>query len=538
MSEDLGLSKSKDVSRALGLLSGRKYKAFLDFTDTWCSQEYSTPQEHLAWNQLACLLKKYPFDDPMIDRRGVALEKFSKAEHTCKRINQRFVARRLRAGVRPSPNEHLLDRARRYIVKVLGREPNLDTIFDMCDFGPGASIGTHGDTTHVAEKLSGEWTVTHLCAPVAIAALSRNAQVWEVLSSTPLICYDHDLFREAASSKVRYVHSNKITLVPKTAKTDRVIAIEPTLNGYVQKGIDQFMRKRLLAHGIDLSDQTRNQDLARQGSMGGANPFSTIDLSSASDTISREIVKELLPAEWFNLLNRVRSHSYDLDGNTLHYEKFTSMGNGFCFPLETLIFASIVAACYEDTGDREFSVYGDDIIVRQSSALAIIEMLKYCGFTTNVEKTFIFGSFRESCGADWFEGVNVRPYYIDEVPRNWYDIFKWLNGISGKHGFHRAWNFLFGEIPPAWRFTRPYLGADDSISVPYDFHMGSPYCSWDRNLQTFRYARVVHSAIADNRSFGSGIEMYGALRGSPSFGEGRVEFAFRRKTRTKLVLSS
>jgi hypothetical protein len=538
LSADLGLSEEKEVKLAMGLLSSRKYLSFLDITDQWSTQSYASAQEHLAWNQLACLLKKFPFDDPSIDKEKAAMKKFHDAEHVCKRVNARFRARRNRTGRAPLPYFAILDRARLYIEKVIGQKPNLPKIWGMCDFGPGASVGVHGNMTHVAEKLCAEWTVTPSCAPYALAALSENIQIWETLSERPIFCFDYALFKEAAEKRMLFVHANKICLVPKTAKVHRTIAIEPLLNGFVQKGVDEFMRQRLRSHGIDLSDQGVNQELAKTGSLNGFNSFATIDLSSASDTISIELVKELLPPEWFRFLNCIRSPEYVYKGETSTYQKFTSMGNGFCFPLETLIFASIVSSCYEETGDTDFSVYGDDIIVRQRSALLIIEVLKYCGFSTNVDKTFIFGPFRESCGADFYLGQNVRPYYVDEVPLFWDDIFKWLNGIRSKFGRCSTWVHLFETIPEIWRFTRPYPGADDSITVDIDEHMGSLYSSWDAAIQNWRYARVIHQAVTDSRGYSPGIQMYGALRGSKASALGRVEFALRRKTRTRLAFSS
>jgi hypothetical protein len=535
MALDLGLAQNKTVIHAEGLLSSRKYLSFLRLADSWSAQSYASAAETAAWNQLACLLKKYPFDDPSIDREAAAKKKFLAAEHSCKRVNQRLRARH--SSRKTLPHVDAIQRCREFIRRVLGNSPDLGAILDMCDFGPGASVGVHGSATHSAAKLNGCWSVTPSCAPYALAALRRNVQVWESLSDNPLICFDPEWFQSEFDKRVKFVSANNIIFVPKTALIHRTIAIEPTLNGYVQKGIDKFMRGRLAKFGIDLSCQKRNQRLAREGSLGGFNPLVTIDLSSASDTISLEIVKLLLPRDWWVFLCSIRSPEYNLEGQTFPYEKFSSMGNGFSFPLESLIFAAVVEACYSVTGDETYAIYGDDIICRQSSALLVLELLKYFGFSTNVDKTFIFGSFRESCGADYFEGVNVRPYYIDEVPRNWDDIFKWLNGISDKHGYCSSWNYLFETIPESWRFTRPYTGADDAISVELDTHMGSPHSSYDGAIQNWRWARVISVAVSDTRQFPVGSQMYGLLRGAVS-DNGSPQFAFRRKTRTRLAYSS
>jgi hypothetical protein len=183
--------------------------------------------------------------------------------------------------------------------------------------------------------------------------------------------------------QVEYVQYNKITCVPKNAKTDRTIAIEPTLNGFLQTGVDRFYKKRLRRIGVDLSSQALNKALARIGSLYGC--YSTIDLSSASDSMSVQLIKELLPADWFSFLDAIRSPSYSLDNKTpVRYEKFCIMGNGFCFPLETLIFRAaveyVMSVCSIHP-NRTCAVYGDDIIVPYECALLLIEVLRDLGFS-------------------------------------------------------------------------------------------------------------------------------------------------------------
>jgi hypothetical protein len=354
--------------------------------------------------------------------------------------------------------------------------------------------------------------------------------IWELLLGSP-VCFDRDLFAEAFDRRVVLTNANKIHMVPKTAKTHRSIAIEPLLNGYVQKGIDQYLRRRLKRYwSMDLADQSRNQLLAQLGSEGGSNPFATIDLASASDSISIEVVRELLPPDWFLLLNATRSTHCQVGDTELRYEKFASMGNGFCFPLETLIFASIVHSVYAETGDRGYAVYGDDIIVRQSAALLVIERLHYLGFRVNVEKTFIHGPFRESCGADFFEGENIRPYYLDQAPLTWPAVYGLLNGLR-RIGASQTWTRVLAGVPPRRRLYRPCEGPDTCITVDFDVFMTSPYARWDRDTHRWSYRELLSVAVLDNGDFSPPVQMYGALRGSPSQ-DGSVVFALRRKTRT------
>lgn len=532
--EGLGVATQQEVKHLSGALRSRSYGLAVKLADSLSEQLYGDSESHFAMNQLASLIRKVPFKDPLLTPESTAWKKFLAAEHKCKRTNQRLLAAR-----RLGRNRHnaVLQRARDVVMRVLGVSPPLPDIYQGCNFGPGASVGIHGHATHAAAKLNGKWTVTPTAAPYAMAAMMGDHHLWEFLQKRDIACYDPEIFRTQFSDRINghVIQHNKITMVPKTAKVHRTIAIEPTLNGYIQKGVDEFMRLRLRRLGIDLSDQTRNQRLAREGSLGGSNPLVTIDLAAASDTVSIEIVKELLPPDWYNFLNRLRSPSYESEWGSGRYEKFVTMGNGFCFPLETLIFASLVEAVYAETGDRIYSVYGDDIIVRQSAALYLIEVLNYCGFGVNVDKTFIHGPFRESCGADFFEGVNVRPYVLDEIPVTIRDKFKILNGFRSCEFFWNAhaWWQVLRTIPPEYQYLRPIDGPKDTaINTTLDHFMSGRFARWHRDLQWWSWKELLSRPVTDPTAQAPSVQMYGLLRGSRSDAVGHVEFAFRRKTRT------
>ena len=159
------------------------------------------------------------------------------------------------------------------------------------------------------------------------------------------------------------VPGNSITTVPKSSKTDRVIAIEPLLNMFVQKGIGGMIRRRLKRVGIDLDSQKRNQELAKLGSL--SKTLATIDLSSASDTISLGLVEWLVPADWVLAMKICRSPIGTLpSGERIRYQKISSRGNGFTFELESMIFYALTRAVAEsmDESVRDIAVFGDDII--------------------------------------------------------------------------------------------------------------------------------------------------------------------------------
>jgi len=208
---------------------------------------------------------------------------------------------------------------------------------------------------------------------------------------------------------------NRITTVPKTAKTDRTIAIEPCMNMYIQKGIGTVIRQRLRKVGVDLNNQGVNQVLSKLGSKDGS--LATIDLSSASDTIATKVVELLLPPDWFEAMNMVRCHfGVFADGTVIRYQKFSTMGNGFTFELESLIFWALCSAVNAVLGSRDtrIGVYGDDLIVSSDSYELLTYTLTRFGFTLNEKKSYATGPFRESCGKHWFEGRDVSPFYIRE----------------------------------------------------------------------------------------------------------------------------
>lgn len=512
MAFDLKIASEPLVIDAYTALCNHKYKSFLSILDTMGSQLYEpVPSANAkALYQLAGLFLKYPFEDTSIDREKVAIDKFLLSEHRCKRMNQKLRARKQR--IEP-PHMNFM---RTWIRNVIGDKPNMKRIYSRCDFGPGSSVGTSGKDVSFLTKLD-NLTVTPAALPVAYASLMHNIHYLNYLTNGDIACLDFDWFTSKVEKEL--VQSNKIVCVPKNAKSHRTIAIEPSLNGFIQKGIDLELRSKLNRFGIDLTKQGLNQALARRGSLDSS--YATIDLSSASDSIAINLVKELLPDEWFILLNSTRSPSYTLNGVQSRYEKFCSMGNGFCFPLETLIFSAacayVMSVC-EVSVHSTFNVYGDDIIVPQGCALLLLEVLRDIGFRHNSDKTFIAGGFRESCGADYYLGENVRPIMIKEaLPLN-HKTYYLLNELS-RRKMTKAWHVLFTALPKRWsKHIRPYPRDDDTaINVPLDFFMNSSTARWSRDLQTWTWSCVI-SKPTPGRKLKDEVELLaGKMRGDLSY---------------------
>jgi len=530
-----------------GYVRSRRFDLLLSFADSLGRTEYSTARDHYLANQLAALIKKVPRDLRSfgIDPEKAALEKFYNAERRCRRYNLIFSLEN-KLGRRRS--SHLRELSRRWIRKVLGSTPVFKDIWNKCDFGPGASVGVSGNATHLASKLlAPSWSVTPTALPYALAALRSNPQMWELLLNKENVrhfSWDPDLFEKALTDKVVMVDYNKVTLVPKTAKVHRTIAVEPLLNGYIQKGVDVLMRQKLFRYGIDLKDQSRNQRLARIGSISVDDPFVTIDLSEASDSISRGLARDLLPPAWFHFLNAIRSPSYLLNGVVKPYEKFCSMGNGFCFPLETLIFSSVCEAVYEyHSLKTDYSVYGDDIIVRSSVASDVLKLLRCLGFRHNPDKTFLEGPFRESCGADWYFGEDVRPVTMNDIPGSLQEYYSFHNQTLRNERstayFAEARSYIRSCVPPKYRFVRPFKGnTDTAFEVEHDLFMSSPFAFWNRETWSWKWTELItfsppSRGFSEKAGYHAAL-LQAALRGANS----EAPFTDRRNTRTRVTLIS
>lgn len=192
--------------------------------------------------------------------------------------------------------------------------------------------------------------------------------------------------------KFNVVRGNEVFTVPKANDIDRCACKEPGMNQTLQRTVGDYIRGRLKScFGIDLNDQSRNRSLARRGSI--TNRLATLDLSSASDSISCRLVDELLPLEWSHYLNQIRSRFGRLpDGRDLVWEKHSTMGNGYTFELESLLFYALVMSAIElerlrrgkDPASAHLkqlvSVYGDDIICPGHYYDSVVSALSMAGF--------------------------------------------------------------------------------------------------------------------------------------------------------------
>lgn len=411
-------------------------------------------------------LSKFPsFSHPELQPLKKAEESFTQFELQCRKTNQKFKSLEEDPRSWDPSMRGILYLARRKIASVL-KDPDLDAVSEMFGWGPGATSVSRGSYTSAYIKYAQRLDVTsnslimgHCCINSTPAWVNCQLQTDEFPSVWA------SLTREAFN----IVRGNEVMFVPKNAKTHRVIAKEPHVNSYLQKGFGRLIRSRLLAFaGVDLKDQTRNQRLARLGSLTGE--LATIDLQGASDTISTELVKLLLPDRWFKLLDSVRSKQGLFKGQWIHYEKFSSMGNAFTFELESLIFWALCSSTlHVQNQGRTLSVYGDDIIVPASAYSSVVKVLEFAGFSTNDKKSFSSGPFRESCGQDYFFGTGVRPIFLKEELSTVESLFRIANSI--RRYAHRR-NFSYGcdlRFEHVWKTIVSHIPKQFRIFIPEGF---------------------------------------------------------------------
>ena len=197
-----------------------------------------------------------------------------------------------------------------------------------------------------------------------------------------------------------------------------------------------MIRRRLQRFGqLTPTAQFKARDLARRGSETGL--LATLDLKGASDSVSVALCELLLPPDWFEHLVNTRSQIGTVEGRVVPYAKLSSMGNGYTFELETLIFYAL-SCTHSGIGNKWTHVYGDDIIVTSDLAEPLALTLAEVGFDLNSDKSFWNGPFRESCGGHYWNGRDVTPFYLKGRPRHVGDVItlhnkvlKWLH--VGEH---------------------------------------------------------------------------------------------------------
>nr|UUW21420.1 MAG: RNA replicase beta chain [Sanya fiers-like virus 52] len=393
----------------------------------------------------AGLLKKLQQLPTKVDRKQAAIEKWWSGERSCFRTNERLTRYlpEFRNSTDRSPLvEELLSSIRSEVRRLIGPKP---ATLQQGRFGPGSTFSDRAGRSTVPDKMSSDPTLT------------RNA-IW-YLPQWLSTQWGADV--ASRCGEMVFVPGNRFSTVPKTSQTDRAIAAEPSINVFYQLALGRELRTRLKKCGWNLDTaQDTHRLIAKESSV--SREYCTLDLSNASDTVAYNLVRLLLPHAWFNLLDSLRSPKTKIQGKWVVLEKFSSMGNGFTFELETVIFAAVASVISRKCGHqgllgKDTFVFGDDIIVKDDVARPLKLCLEFLGFELNEEKSF-FGEtpFRESCGADYFAGKPARPFYLKELPVGPQGYIAFANGLraaaeqldpNGLGCLSRAWFHILDQIP-------------------------------------------------------------------------------------------
>lgn len=462
------------------IISSRDYETYLSLSDYWGPQSHylngKTLAQMRAVYQAISLLKKYDFPESKIDKFQAAMDNFHSAEESCRKFNSEGIVA-LKRESDPACVD-AITYAKSFLKRLLGDFPSEDgALTHWSRHGPGANIDTVNGQVSLYNKFTNwPYSCTVLAFPYArhliqsdprwLGALEDDYRRRHGIEKHRIL--DQRLFWQ---SVIKIVPGSRITTVPKDARKERTIAIEPAMNLMLQLGVDGYIRRRLKRWDIDIDDQTKNQRLAGIGSLNQR--YSTLDLSAASDSISIEICKYLLPEDWFSYLMKLRSPEGDVNGETVSFEKISSMGNGYTFALETAIFASVIfgvqKAMYGCYDTKNCAVFGDDLIVTSDITVMVVELLQKFGFKLNLEKSFTEGPFRESCGADWFLGKPVRPVFFKRSPLTVPELYCDLNRMRRVYELYYS---IYDE--DAQNLRKKYLGW-----IPKKFHLFGPVSDED-----------------------------------------------------------
>lgn len=431
--------------------------------------------------------------------RDLAIEKMLRTEEVCRDLNENG----WRREICDDWFQGVLYHAQRWIAKILKDfDPSILNDFRFSNGASSLRAKKKGDPFYKYGYSSGGQIghCTEACFPYAKAIIAMTPTWAEYLNGTvPTI-----------------ITGNVVTTVPKNSKIDRCIAKEPDFNMGFQRCIGSAIRAKLRKVGIDLKDQSINQRLAKLGSISGH--LATIDLASASDSISKRLVFELLPVRWYHALDTFRAVTGALPcGKTITWEKFSSMGNGFTFELETLLFAGIAFGVAQQAGMHlqfgvNAAIYGDDIIVPTDIAVNLISALHRVGFETNSDKTFISGPFRESCGKHYYDGVDVSPFFIREAVTTLSDRCRLANRVR-QWSYNETTELCDDNLYDAWKeisrsVPRRLLGGCDTNRIDY---VVSPHKRGDMLKFSFKH-KVIDGPRALLRWFNSVSSEEAALR--------------------------
>lgn len=357
-------------------------------------------------------------------------------------------------------------------------------MFQYGKMGSGRSAGTEARDFY-KKFFDSQLTTTHeFLIPLYKRYISHFPE-WESAEKS----------RSAVHGEVKIVANCGLSTVAKKRTRRRVTVKQASLDMFFQLGLGALITERLRMLGITLKDQPfRNKALAKQGSIDGLT--ATIDLREASDRISTKMAMEFFP-RLGGLFQTVSSYHAKSAYSRKVYNltMLGSMGNGATFPFQTLVFATVVRAVarvqgfklvYNDLkrkfkGPGNWGVFGDDIVVPTALYGDVCRLCNLLGFEVNADKSYATGSFRESCGGDFLNGIDVRGLYVKSLkqPQDRYNAANRLLLWSAIYGvnFPYTLSHLLDGLPD--RYVPIWADVTSGLRMPYAFTRMKPaFKSW------------------------------------------------------------
>jgi len=433
----------------------------IDPEDYTQSQSFKFRSDYLVVSYLS----KYPHLKTGVDLEKVAITAFQNAETTCHETNTRL----------RSPSsfnegaEAVIFLAQRKIATLLGVYNNSWT--SLCKWGPGVTSTLSGGVNFGNKLCEERLSITQAAVPYFRASMATDLHWFRA----------RGINAEGPASllpaEFQLVKASKLITVPKNAKSDRTIGIEPTCNQFLQGGIGLFIREKLRRVGIHLEDQGVNQNAAKRGLIDN---LATIDLSAASDSISSELVAQLLPLEWWRAMDDLRTHRVTVGEESVHLAKFSAMGNGFTFELETLIFWALTQAVTDlSAEEHRVVVYGDDIICHVNIVPKLIRVFRHVGFKINEKKSHWNSLFRESCGEHFFDGINCTPVFLTQEPDKKHQQMIVHNQLMRYAISHGATGMCDSIVKGAFQFLKRSINTHPPIPLLAEGDEGFLTCKHD-----------------------------------------------------------
>lgn len=368
------------------------------------------PHRFKCWHQLRSLFKRHIFSDDVYTTSELEL-----------RTQQSFLDSQLYFAVHRvrTPRTHVvLQEARRIAKSILGQ----------CDFDEAASYVKIGKRATLGNPLHKAFLDRKVGDPKAFTCPSAARQ-WFFQDYLPIDPTLRKLVRgvfrkdkEQLPSLINLAADYlDFVTVPKSWKIFRGITPLSLVGLFLSYAIGGLVTERLKTNAnLDIRRlQSKHRRLARRYSR--TNTHATVDMQTASDSIMSQHLNSVLPREWYRAIRTTFIRQLHFPkGATVYTTSVLPMGNGCTFPVETLFFYCLIKAIGNLLNVKGcYSVYGDDLIYPSKIHHYVLQVFEELGLRINREKSFTDSAFRESCGGDYYRGIDVRPALLPENPHHW-----------------------------------------------------------------------------------------------------------------------